>query len=219
MTKQQSMGKCYLCGETVGKASMTRHLSTCSHAQALAAPGKQKTTPAFHLLVEGRWAKDYWMHLAVPEKAPLRQLDDFLRHIWLECCGHMSAFAIGGTRYSYSPMDGEGEVGMEIPLGRAVNLGTKFSYEYDFGSTTELVLKVVGVWDQDKQKGAVQLLARNDPPQIICNQCKTQPATKICMDCGDAWLCESCAAAHECSEEMFLPVVNSPRVGVCAYTG
>ncbi len=219
MRKQQSMGKCYLCGETVGKASMTRHLNKCSQEQVLAARQKQKTTPAFHLVVEGRWAKDYWMHVAAPVKAPLSKLDDFLRHIWLECCGHMSAFEIDGTRYSCSPMGDEGERGMGTPLGRVLNVGAKFSYEYDFGSTTELLLKGVGIWDQVEPKGAVQLLARNDPPQIICNQCKTQPATKICTACEEAWLCESCAAAHECSEEMFLPIVNSPRVGVCAYSG
>jgi hypothetical protein len=111
------------------------------------------------------------------------------------------------------------EKGMGAPLGQVVDVGDKFSYEYDFGFTTELALKVVGFWNQDKPKGAVQLLARNEPPQIACVQCETQPATQICTQCEDAWLCESCAAAHGCGEEMLLPVVNSPRVGVCAYTG
>ena len=69
---------------------------------------------------------------------------------------------------------------METPLGRVLDVGTKFFYEYDFGSTTELGLKVVGFWNQDKPKGAVQLLARNEPPQIICVQCETQPATQVC---------------------------------------
>jgi hypothetical protein len=108
---------------------------------------------------------------------------------------------------------------MRTPLGRVLDVGTKFSYEYDFGSTTELGLRVVGFWNLDTPKGAVQLLARNEPPPIICSQCETQPATQICTSCGEAWLCESCAAEHDCGEEMFLPVVNSPRVGVCAYTG
>jgi len=159
------------------------------------------------------------MHVAAPVKAPLSKLDAFLRHIWLECCGHMSAFVIGGIRYTSSPMEEEEERGMATPLSRVVDVGTNLFYEYDFGSTTELGLKVVGFWNQDKPKGAMQLLARNEPPQSICDQCKTQPAMKICIECEAAWLCESCAAAHECSEEMFLPVVNSPRVGVCGYTG
>jgi hypothetical protein len=198
---------------------MTRHLSKCSKVQTLAPPGEHKTAPAFHLVVEGRWAKAYWIHGAAPVKVPLSKLDNFLRHIWLECCGHMSAFEIGGIRYSCSPMEEEGESGMGTPLSRVLDVGTKFFYEYDFGSTTELALKVVGFWNQDKPKGAVQLLARNEPPQIICDQCKTQPATEICTECEGTVLCESCAAAHECDEAMRLPVVNSPRAGVCAYRG
>ena len=196
---------------------MTRHLSKCSQPQTLAPRVKQKTAPAFHLVVEGRWGKAYWMHLAAPVKAPLSELDDFLRDIWLECCGHMSAFKIGGNRYSVSPLEEERD--MATPLSRVLDVGTKFSYEYDFGSTTELVLKVVGFWNQSEPKDAVELLARNDPPQIICERCKTQPATQICLDSEEAWLCQACVAAHECDEGMRLPVVNSPRVGVCAYTG
>jgi hypothetical protein len=29
----------------------------------------------------------------------------------------------------------------------------------------------------------------------------------------------TCAGGHECGEEMLLPVVNSPRVAMCGYTG
>lgn len=216
MAKRQSMGKCSLCGESISKAAMTRHLSKCVPIQTAATPATLKAAPSFHLVVEGGW-KAYWLHLSVPAKAPLSKLDEFLRHIWLECCGHMSAFEIGGIRYSRAPM--EEERGMATPLGRVLDVGTKFFYEYDFGSTTELRLTVAGFWNLDKPKGAVQLLARNEPPPIICVQCKAQPATQICTECGEAWLCESCAAEHNCEEKMFLPVVNSPRAGVCAYTG
>jgi hypothetical protein len=195
---------------------MTRHLSKCNQTQTPAATGNQGPAPAFHLVVEGGW-KAYWLHLSAPVKAPLSKLDAFLRHIWLECCGHMSAFEIGGVRYSCSPM-GE-ERGMATALSRVLNVGTKFFYEYDFGSTTELGLTVAGFWNLDKPTSAVQLLARNEPPLIICSQCKTQPATEICTACEEAWLCGSCAAEHDCGEEMLLPVVNSPRAGVCAYTG
>lgn len=217
MPKQQSIGKCSLCGEVFGKAAMTRHLTKCSQAQTPATRAKQGPARAFHLVVEGRW-KAYWLHLSVPVKARLSTLDAFLRHIWLECCGHMSAFEIGGMRYSCSPSLEE-ESGMETPLGRVLDVGTKFFYEYDFGSTTELRLTVAGFWNLGKPEGAVQLLARNEPPLIICSQCRTQPATEICTACEAPWLCESCAAEHDCGEEMFLPVVNSPRVGVCGYTG
>jgi hypothetical protein len=129
----------------------------------------------------------------------------------------MSAFEIDGVRYAVSPM--EDERGMRAPLGRVVDVGTKFLYEYDFGSTTTLSLKVVGFLDRAKPKNNVELLARNEPPQINCDKCGTQPATLICTGCEGICLCEPCSHAHACGEEYLLPVVNSPRTGVCAYSG
>ena len=223
MSKQQSMGKCTLCGEMAGHASMTRHLQACSPPEASGlSPASRKRTPGpnFHLAIEGRDAKAYWMHVAVPLTAPLSKLDDFLRHTWLECCDHLSAFEIGGKRYTSEPMDEE--MSMRARLSEVLEVGTKFFYEYDYGSTTALVLKVVALREQVLPKGAVQRLARNEAPQVSCQRCNIQPATQICTECawnGEGWLCEACAVAHECGDEMCLPVVNSPRVGVCGYTG
>jgi hypothetical protein len=217
MSKQQSTGKCHLCGTMLGQASITRHLSACSQPEA---SGKQQPGPSFHLAIVGRDAKAYWMHVAVPVTAPLNKLDRFLRQTWLECCGHLSAFDIGGNRYASAPTDGE--MSMRASLSQVLELGMKFSYEYDYGSTTALTLKVVALRDQGTPKGAVQLLASNEAPQVSCQRCGTQPATQVCTECawnGEGWLCEACAVAHECGDEMCLPVVNSPRVGVCGYTG
>jgi len=217
------MGKCTLCGEIVGQASMTRHLSACCQPKSpVLSPASEKRQPApnFHLAIEGRDAKAYWMHVAVPLTAPLSKLDDFLRHTWLECCGHLSAFAIGGKRYASEPMDEE--MSMTARLSQVLEVRMKFFYEYDYGSPTALVLKVVALREQSLPKGAVQLLARNEAPQVSCQRCSIQPATQICNECawdGKGWLCEACAVAHQCGDEMCLPVVNSPRVGVCGYTG
>ena len=155
-----------------------------------------------------------------PLIAPLSKLDDFLRHTWLECCGHLSAFEVGGKRYTSEPVDEE--MSMRARLSEVFEVGMKFFYEYDYGSPTALVLKVVALREQGLPKGAVQLLARNEAPQVSCQRCSIQPATQICTECtcnGEGWLCEACAVAHECGDEMCLPVVNSPRVGVCGYTG
>jgi predicted RNA-binding Zn-ribbon protein involved in translation (DUF1610 family) len=65
----------------------------------------------------------------------------------------------------------------------------------------------------------VHILARNEPPAIVCGECG-KPAAKVCTECldeGEDWVCDECAARHD--EDMLLPVVNSPRVGVCAYGG
>jgi Plasmid pRiA4b ORF-3-like protein len=217
MSKQQSIGKCNLCGALAGKASMTRHLRACSQPEASA---QRPPAPSFHLAIEGGYANAYWMHVAVPVTAPLGELDDFLRHTWVECCDHLSVFAIGGKRYAYQPMDQE--MSMTARLSQLLEVGMKFTYKYDYGSATDLVLKVVALREQTLPKGGVQLLARNEAPQVSCQRCSIQPATQICTDCaskGDGWLCEACAVAHECGDQRFLPVVNSPRVGVCGYSG
>ncbi len=216
MEKLASIGKCYLCGEIVGRAAMTRHVSVCAALQS----ARLSTGPSFHLLVEGRHAKDYWMHVALPVTATLAKLDGFLRETWLECCGHISSFEIAGERYGSDPTDGEAT--LKRPLQKVVGAGMKFSYLYDYGSTTELKLKVAGVLTDGTPKGAAQLLARNEPPAVLCSTCGVGLATEICGECAwnnHGWLCAGCAGSHSCEEEMRLPVTNSPRVGVCAYVG
>ena len=69
----------------------------------------------------------------------------------------------------------------------------------------------------------VRVLARNDPPDIPCGICHKNAAAYIDMESPDdesGWFCEQCAEEHDLdTEEMVLPVVNSPRTGVCGYTG
>ena len=185
---------------------MTRHLATCRPPDS---KRPKEAPPAFHLLVEGRYNKGYWLHLAVPMNAPLSRLDAFLRRIWLECCGHMSGFFLPKRE----------ELRMGLQAGRVLQPGMVLTYEYDFGSTTELTLKVLGLREGGVGKGDVELLAQNDDPEVVCEQCGSHPAAQICTECVEGWLCESCAADHECEEEMMLPVVNSPRAGVCGYCG
>ena len=120
--------------------------------------------------------------MALPVSAPLRKLDSFLRKTWLECCGHLSSFEIAGERYASDPMGVESS--MKRPLQQVVDVGMSFSYEYDYGSTTELKLKVFGVRPEGTPKGAAQLLARNEPPWILCESCGTEPAAEICVVCA-----------------------------------
>jgi hypothetical protein len=218
MPKTTSQGKCQLCKQTVSKQAMTAHLNKCMDEYL--AEGNQRI---FHLRVEGRGMPEYWLHLAVPASAPLHRLDQFLRDIWLECCGHLSAFHIAGETYESAPEEdpwGGRAKGMSARLESVVTPGSKFTHEYDFGSTTELVLQVLG--ERQGKMSKIQLLARNDPPHIPCAECG-KPATQVCSQCiyegPEAWLCDEHAAEHECGEDYFLPVVNSPRVGVCGYTG
>jgi len=226
MGKKQSKGKCLLCNSIVGKAGMTKHLQTCLDKNVITKKilgdrRSHKRNKFFYILVEGYHSPAYWMHLKISTDARLKDLDDFLRNIWLECCGHLSAFEIQGTRYSSSPMTEYDEISMNRKLGDILGQGIKFSHEYDFGTTTALALRVVSEGEAEIKSKTIQLLARNEPPSITCNNCNNI-ATHLCAECiysGEGWLCDKCANEHDCGEDMLLPVVNSPRVGMCGYTG
>lgn len=206
---------------------MTKHVQTCKQRQAgtSSSKGKVRHTNIFHLIVQGRYAPEYWMHLEAPADASLKTLDTFLRDTWLECCGHLSAFTIHNQRYSVQPMNDFfydlHEENMNHRLSEFLEPGLEFFHEYDFGSTTELALKVVSARESEFKGKAVQVLARNNPPEILCQLCD-KPAVAVCTQCiyeDEGWLCEEHAEEHKCGEEMLLPAVNSPRVGVCGYTG
>jgi len=223
MTKQISKGQCHLCSGTFSKAAMTKHLKSCKQKKDISTTtsARAQKTKSLHLVVEGRYLPDYWMHLEVPANATLEVLDRFLREIWLECCGHMSAFTIGGTVYSVAPMAEFDDKSMKVKLDKALSPGMEFYYEYDFGTTTDLALKVVAEGQAEGVGKSIHVIARNDPPPITCVSCG-KTATQVCTEClwdDGGWLCDKCAAEHECDEDMFLPVVNSPRVGECGYTG
>jgi len=226
MIRQMSKGQCHLCGGTFSKSEMTKHLKSCKQIEqnsGKSSPARNpRQTEVFHLVVEGRYSPDYWMHLDVPADLTLEDLDDFLRDIWLECCGHLSAFEIEGQTYSVEPMEDFDDESMEVGLDSVLSPGMKFYHRYDFGSTTRLALKVISQEQKQIKGKSIAVLARNEPPSIPCMSCG-KIATQVCTECicsdSGGWLCDECAVEHQCGEDMLLPVVNSPRVGVCGYTG
>ncbi len=124
-------GKCYICNKTFSKAGMTKHLK--KHLE------DDGDTKLYHIMVDA-FGPEYWLHIEIKADAKLKDLDRFLRDIWLECCGHLSAFEIDGVSYHSMP---EGERGMHYKLNKVLSVGTEFYHIYDFGSSTELRLKVV----------------------------------------------------------------------------
>ncbi|MFB6372110.1 MAG: hypothetical protein ABEN55_03120, partial [Bradymonadaceae bacterium] len=58
-------------------------------------------------------------------------------------------------------------------------------------------------------------------PAWSCEVCGER-ATQICSNCfvrGDGFVCERHREDHDCEYPTFLPVLNSPRMGICGYTG
>jgi hypothetical protein len=329
-TKVISMGICSFCKGEFEGTKMTQHLKYCKQRAIEIAAEAQNATKAqktklFHIVVEGQYNPQYWMHLEMPVTDTMADLDGFLRDIWVECCDHLSAFRVGNTNYSFDEEDlyyfGDDEGGenneedeeeddeepqnlladlppfflesippellaelnkfesrgdlvdflekevkvlmksepekpdsvedreamfkryllgstlrellqdlqdrdMYVPLEEALKVGQKFFYEYDFGSTTHLALRVVsereGVVQGKEDETTIEILARNVPPVILCKVCG-KPAKMVASGYfnveEDAYCSKKCARVSGAGTEMLLPVVNSPRVGVCGYTG
>ena len=219
--EQKSEGICRFCLKTYSGASMGRHLLACKKKKEQdkhIADKSSKNYRIFHLKINA--GKYYWLHVEISAASKLLELDSFLRSIWLECCGHLSAFSIDGFEYEENPGDDFWDIKETRPLTtkiyNALGVGDTFDYEYDFGSTTYLTGKVL-----DERTGTltntIQILARNNPYTFECDECG-EKAEHLCIEC-ETFICEKCSKEHECGEEMFMPVVNSPRMGVCGYWG
>jgi hypothetical protein len=201
------LGKCLLCEYEGPQAQVIRHLEKC--AGKLDQQGR--VGPVVRLRFEAAGDPRYWIYVDARADAALAQLDRLLRSVWLECCGHMSAFQVGPT-----------EPSMRSKVKQVFHArGLKFSYEYDFGSTTALKGQVCGVREGSLGGDAVRLVARNNPLPWVCAECGA-PATRICCACieedDECLFCEP-HANHSHDDDYLLPVVNSPRMGVCGYTG
>lgn len=212
-------GVCVFCGRRSGRGGMSRHLQTCAARKAAVhaadeARGDEETL--IHLQVQDAAGGAFWMHLEVRGGATLTKLDEYLRAIWLECCGHMSRFTRGGWR--------GGEVPMSRKAGDVLGEGVVLAHEYDFGSTTETTVKVVAARrGRPLGRHPVLLMARNEMPAMPCAECGA-PGTRLCVECMeemvDAVLCEAHAATHPHEDYGDpLALVNSPRLGVCGYEG
>ena len=356
-TKVISKGICNFCKGEFDKSKMSQHLKYCKQRSLAVTTGEAKAAKSkdaqkmklFHIVVEGRYNPQYWMHLELPAIDTFDDVDQFLRDIWLECCGHLSEFRVGNISYmsqpeelmwgdpvivegedddeedyedededdlfdpeieeeleNMSPTEAAGkllevltqefqvnplelpseefdaklkellvkrmeretgaslssaqqaqidslvpvirsglqltsnpffdsmlnnmerESDMDVKLGKVLKVGQKFTYEYDFGSTTDLVLRLVSEREgfiEDEESDNIEILARNNAPEMTCVVCG-KPAKKVApgyyFGIEEHVYCSAkCARKNkeEFSYEEMLPVVNSPRVGVCAYTG
>ncbi|MFO7539847.1 MAG: hypothetical protein R6X32_17555 [Chloroflexota bacterium] len=220
-----SRGKCVYCDKSYTRWGMTRHLQNCEERKTAVAQRSSRAVNLYHLLVADAWGGYYWLHLDVPGQTTLEELDDYLRSIWLECCGHLSAFDIGEVSYTQLFDDGMAwreERSMDVRLDKVLAAGMEIPYQYDFGTTSELVIKVAAVTKGRATDTPIVLMARNDTPDITCAVCD-KPAEYICVECewevDHPFYCDNCLIEHAHGDEMGLSVVNSPRMGMCGYDG
>ena len=178
------------------------------------------TSPAFlfQLHIEAMDMPDMWLDIEMRGKATFNDLDEYLKAIWLDCgCGHLSYFE---KMYKRSEI-----YDLYAQYGPFTNTQIKIS-KWD---------RIVDVFQDTNTKGSpltpnpILLLAPNKPLPIECTLCDKQ-AAHICNNClshdadGEGFYCEDHVHNHNCDEEyafgyMHLPVVNSPRSGMCGYCG
>ncbi len=214
--RKQSRGTCKFCGREMTKGGISRHIKACperKEAIAEADAGKGKTENIYHLQVLEAWGGNFWLHLEMRGSAKLEDLDYYLRAIWLECCGHMSHFSIGGAWTD-----------QELPMNSTVDSlfqpGLDLTHVYDYGTTSESTVKVVAVRKgKPLSKRPIFLMARNKLPEVQCKVCDA-PAKWLCLECiyehdENGWLCDEHAENHPHEDYGLHALLNSPRVGMC----
>ena len=228
----QTTGRCAYCGREMTCTGMGRHLRSCAARRESGERANRRRASnelLYHLRVRDDYGLGYWLHLEMNGSATLFDLDHYLRRIWLDCCAHMSAFTIRNVQYLEdfgAPFSLESGESLDARADAVFAPGLSFAHEYDFGTPTELSLRVM-----HQRRGrpttdhAIVLMARNAALTIPCVECE-KPAQLICLDCeyegapGEGHICLDHIAGHVKHDDYGkMPIFNSPRSGVCGYDG
>lgn len=178
---------------------------------------KANSPTLYHLRVQDARRREFWLDLEMRGSSTLKDLDFYLRAIWLECCGHLSQFSFGGWAGT--------KIGKNQGIGAVFDHGDELTHIYDFGTSSFTLIKAAGTRkSRPTTTRPVALLARNVMPEARCMTCGKQAAW-LCMQCvyetsKQGTLCDKHARTHphdDYGEPM--PLVNSPRVGMCGYDG
>lgn len=203
--------KCIYCKVAIQQNSIVKHLT--KHLSDFKKEETSEHEEVYHLNIK---AAEMFLQVLVKGTASFKTLDTFLRKIWVECSDHMSDFHHKNFK-----------IRMSDKFDTILMPKLKFEYSYDYGSTTSFSLQVCRSY-RISQKENVLLLSRNEPLNIICRSCNKKPATSICTvhmyETDECFFCDKCASKHEEECDDFLdyakmPVVNSPRMGICGYIG
>lgn len=220
MPQHENPGTCVYCNAVITRRGVSKHLDHCQKRQEsleIAAACNREVETLWHLRVQDAYNKDFWLDLEMVGSASLDKLDKYLRAIWLECCGHLSKFTIGGWRGK--------DVGKTRKADSIFEPGLVLRHLYDFGTTSETDIKIISFRKgQASSKHLIALLARNQMPKSVCQEC-SQEARWLCIEClyeenKTGCLCNAHAKEHPHDNYgKPMPLFNSPRTGMCGYEG
>ncbi len=218
--------KCYYCNEELSERTVKRHVKGCKvrkqKIEEDMASSKKTKSQYILSIVPQYGSKEYCLYIAIDIDLTLKNLDSFLRDIWLECCGHLSSFIIGDVNYDsevevYSDFFSQGET-MDFKLRQVISVGDKFRYDYDFGSTTTLKLEVIDEYLIGEKHSEIEILARNEEIQNFCANCNKKAEYFDYEE--EKFFCEGCIDEDTDTDMVYVPeYTNSPRDGVCGYEG
>ena len=225
-SRKQPRGVCGFCGRESTKGGLTRHLASCGarkDAIQAADAGSGRSERLIHLRVQDDSRSEFWLDLEISGSAELLELDLYLKAIWLYCCGHISLFSQNGWGVS-------DELPKNARIDRALRPGSRLVHIYDFGATSETLIKSVSAREgKPTVDRPIALMSRNLPPAYVCAECD-RPAVRACAKCAKfnnvspGVFCDSHAESHMCDYVEFgggapAPLPNSPRLGMCGYKG
>jgi len=204
--------KCYYCNKELTEKTIKRHMKNCSEIEKRI--DEKRTTDGklrnqFIIAIKPKeGGNEYCIYLSIDGTLGLIHIDQFIRDIWVECCGHLSGFGIRGRFYQDHSLNNK--------IEDILNLDDKFEYEYDFGSTTNLILEVIDIRLVPISFSQIEIIARNHEIKHECEICGAE-AKHYSYD-KEEWECEKCIDEDDDMISEF-DYCNSPRDGVCAYEG
>ena len=223
-------GSCLVCGQSMTLRRMRGHL--LGHFEEKAGSGKSPPSACL-VRITGYRPIRHWLYVRIGPRATLRSLDGLIRDTWVECCGHLSSFSSGDVSYESSPSMNDFDYGgqetatMDAGAANVISMCGPLRYEYDYGTTTELYVEMASMCPAGGMKAdGVELVARNADIPYDCTECGGEGAAVcLCVNCSwedqSTMMCASCAKRHSHAEDgdetYLLSVVNSPRMGMCAY--
>ena len=91
----KSEGECNYCKKVFNNTDITKHILSCKTKEENDLKEEENNKVLLIKAGDG----PFWIYFEVNSSSKLKKIDDFLRNIWLECCGHLSMFKIRNTDY------------------------------------------------------------------------------------------------------------------------
>jgi hypothetical protein len=149
--------------------------------------------------------KQYYMYVIFGTTSTFNDIDKLLRE-WLKCCDHLSII-----ENDIQPRYLDNRVNYESPISQ-YRENIKFRYEFDMCSTTIVYFKILKKLNGYDNNNNIDIIYKNKEYNVKC-KCN-EKAKKVLQQ---ELICDKCLIEFDDDLlDLCLPIVNSPRIGICA---